>query len=438
MKVFRSRAAVLPTGERAADVVVEAGRITAVEPYGRVTGGELTDLGTDVLLPGLVDTHVHVNEPGRTSWEGFATATRAAAAGGVTTLIDMPLNSVPPTTTVENLEVKRAAAAGQAHVDVGFWGGAVGQHSAELAKLHAAGVFGFKAFLAPSGVPEFPHLAGDELEATLTELARLGACCLVHAEAPELLDAAPPAAGRSYRAFLRSRPPAAEEAAVVRLVEAARRTGATVHVLHVSAAEVLPLVDAARADGVPITAETCPHYLSLAAEEIADGDTASKCCPPIREAANREALWRGLVAGSIDLVASDHSPSPPELKQVATGDFGTAWGGISGLQVGLPAVWTEARSRGHGLLDVVRWMSSGPAAFAGLPTKGTIAVGRDADLVAFAADAEFVVDPAALHHRHPVTPYAGRSMRGVVRGTWLRGEPVDGSAARGRLLERMG
>jgi allantoinase len=211
-----------------------------------------------------------------------------------------------------------------------------------------------------------------------------------------------------------------------------------VHVLHVSAADVLPLVDAARADGVPITAETCPHYLSLAAEEIADGDTAAKCCPPIREAANREALWRGLVAGSIDLVASDHSPSPPELKQVATGDFGTAWGGVSGLQVGLPAVWTEARSRGHGLPDVVRWMSSGPAAFAGLPTKGTIAVGRDADLVAFAADDEFVVDPAALYHRHPVTPYACRTMRGVVRGTWLRGEPVDGSAARGRLLERMG
>jgi allantoinase len=435
MTVFRSRAAVLPAGERAADVVVEAGRIVAVEPYGAIDQRDLVDLGAVALLPGLVDTHVHVNEPGRTEWEGFATATRAAAAGGVTALLDMPLNSVPPTTTVANLELKRAAAAGAVYVDVGFWGGAVGDNRGDLAALHAAGVFGFKAFLAPSGVPEFPHLDDDGLLDTLAEVARLDARCIVHAEDPDVLAAAPPAAGRSYQGFLRSRPAEAEQVAVARLVAAARRTGARVHVLHVSSAWALELVAAGRAGGVRITAETCPHYLCLAAEEIADGDTAAKCCPPIREAANRDAMWHRLAAGHIDFVVSDHSPCPPELKQLARGDSGVAWGGISGLQLGLPAVWTAARSRGHRLADVVRWMSSGPAAFAGLPGKGAIAVGADADLVAFDADAGFVVDPAALHHRHPVTPYAGRRLQGVVRGTWLRGEPVDGATAHGRLLE---
>jgi allantoinase len=436
MTVFRSRRVVLSAGERPADVVIRAGRIAAIEPYGGSVTGGLVDLDECPLLPGLVDTHVHVNEPGRTTWEGFATATTAAAAGGVTTLVDMPLNSIPPTTTVQNLEVKRAAAAGNVHVDVGFWGGAVGENVAQLEKLQAAGVFGFKAFLSPSGVPEFPHLVGDELDETLAEAARLGALCVVHAEAPEVIDAAPPARGRSYASFLRSRPATAEHVAAARLVAAARRTGAEVHVLHVSSAGVLPLVEAARADGVRITAETCPHYLHLAAEEITDGDTAAKCCPPIRDAANREALWQGLATRSIDMVVSDHSPCPPARKHLDTGDFGTAWGGVSGLQVGLSAVWTQARSRGHGLADVVRWMSSRPAQLAGLRTKGSIDVGKDADLVAFDPDAEFAVDPLALRHRNPVTAYANHTLRGVVRGTWLRGERVDESAARGALLER--
>ena len=435
MTVFRSRRAVLPSGEQPADVVVEDGRVAAVEPYGSVRATEVVDLGVLALLPGLVDTHVHVNEPGRTSWEGFATATRAAAAGGVTTIIDMPLNCIPPTTTVENLNLKRAAAASSAHVDVGFWGGAIGENRGDLEKLHEAGVFGFKAFMSPSGVPEFPHLV-DGLAETLAEVARLGALCAVHAEDPDVLARAPAPAGRSYAAFLRSRPPEAERAAVTRLVEAARRTDARVHVLHVSSAQVVPLLDAARADGVHITAETCPHYLCLAAEDIADGDTAAKCCPPIRGAANRDMLWQRLEAGGIDAVVSDHSPCPPELKQLETGDYGAAWGGISGLQIGLSAVWTQAWSRGYGLSDVAGWMASGPAAVVGLTAKGSLEAGMDADLVAFDPDAEFVVDPAELHHRSPVTAFAGRTLRGAVEDTWLRGERVDGTHARGRLLER--
>ena len=436
MIVFRTRRAILPAAEQPADVVVDGEFVAAIEPYGRVSGDELIDLDTLALLPGLVDTHVHVDEPGRTSWEGFATATRAAAAGGVTTIVDMPLNSVPPTTTVDHLEIKRAAAAGSVHVDTGFWGGATGDNVSELAALYAAGVFGFKAFMAPSGVPEFPHLVGDELARTLAETARLDALCLVHAEDPAVLAMSPAPAGRSYDGFLRSRPPEAERAAVASLIQAARQPAARVHVLHVSDAGVVPLLDAARRDGVRITAETCAHYLCLAAEDVRDGETAAKCCPPIRDAANRDALWRVLGAGSIELVVSDHSPCPPELKALESGDFGAAWGGISGLQLALPAVWTQAWLRGYGLTDVARWMAHGPATLAGFASKGSLEVGKHADLVAFDPDAGFVVDPAELFHRHPVTAYAGRTLRGMVRGTWLRGERVDGRFPRGRLLQR--
>jgi allantoinase len=435
--VVRARRAITPEGVRPVSVAVRGGRIAAVAGPGEsLDAAVVTELpGAEVLLPGLVDTHVHVNEPGRTDWEGFATATRAAAAGGVTTLIDMPLNSVPPTTTVAALGAKQAAAAPAARVDVGFWGGAVPGNLGALAGLHEAGVFGFKAFLIDSGVPEFGFLDAAHLDAVLAETARLGALLIVHAEDPAVIAAAPGPSGRRFAGFLASRPAAAEDAAIAHLLAAARRHGARVHVLHLASAGALPLIAAARADGVAVSAETCPHYLTFCAEQVPDGATEFKCCPPIRDAANREGLWAGLARGLIDVVVSDHSPCPPALKQRESGDFGAAWGGISSLQLGLPAVWAQARQRGHSLADVVRWMASGPAALAGLPGKGMLAPGYDADLVAFDDTASFTVDPARLWHRHPVTPYAGQTLTGVVRRTWLRGQET-GETPAGRLLRR--
>ncbi|GAA3763079.1 allantoinase AllB [Plantactinospora mayteni] len=428
--VLRSRRVVLPDGERPAAVCVRDGRIAKLAGYDEVPG---TDLGELALLPGLVDTHVHVNEPGRTEWEGFASATRAALAGGVTTIVDMPLNSVPPTVTVPALRRKQDAARGRCHVDVGFWGGAVPEHLAELPALYAEGVFGFKAFLVDSGVPEFPPLDPAGLAGAL---ATVDALFVVHAEDPARIEVAP--ASARYADFLGSRPPVAERRAVEMVLDAARRTGRRVHILHLSAADALPAIAAARSDGVRVTVETCPHYLTLDAAEIPDGATEFKCCPPIRDAANRAALWAGLADGTIDCVVSDHSPCPPALKRRDSGDFGAAWGGIASVQLGLPAVWTEARRRGHGLADLVRWMARRPAEIAGLRGKGMLRVGADADLVALDPDAEWIVEPARLLHRHPVTPYAGRRLTGVVRGTWLRGEPVAPTdPPRGRLLSRV-
>ncbi|MFD6178504.1 MULTISPECIES: allantoinase AllB [unclassified Isoptericola] len=435
--VVRAARALTPDGERAVEVGVTAGRIAAVVPLGTgLAGAEVLDLAEDeVLLPGLVDSHVHVNEPGRTEWEGFATATRAAAAGGVTTIVDMPLNSLPPTTSVANLEVKRQRAVDQAFVDVGFWGGAVPGNTADLRPLHDAGVFGFKCFLADSGVPEFGHLETDELRADLAELTTFGGMMIVHAEDPGTLEDAPQEPGRDYKTFLASRPAKAESTAIAALIDAARATGARAHVLHLSDADSLPMIAAARADGVRLTVETCPHYLSLDADHVPDGATAYKCCPPIREQDNQDRLWQGLRDGLIDVVVTDHSPATAELKQPASGDFAEAWGGVASLQLGLAVVWTEARRRGVPLAEVVGWMSAGPAALVGLERKGGIAVGKDADLAVFAPDATFVVDPTRLHHKNPVTPYAGRDLTGVVRRTLLRGRAV-GDEPTGTLLRR--
>ncbi|GAA4288397.1 allantoinase AllB [Georgenia daeguensis] len=435
--VVRAARAVTPEGMRAVEVGVRDGFITAVEPLGAGLAAERAiDLADDeVLLPGLVDTHVHVNEPGRTEWEGFESATRAAAAGGVTTIVDMPLNSVPPTTTVPALEVKRAEARRTAYVDVGFWGGAVPGSTADLRPLHDEGVFGFKCFLIDSGVPEFGHLEPEELERDLAEIARFDGLMIVHAEDPGVIGTAPHAHGRRYADFLSSRPARAEEEAIATVLAAARRTGARVHILHLSDAAALPMIAEARAEGVRVTVETCPHYLTLTAEEVPDGATAFKCCPPIREESNRDALWQGLLDGTIDIVVTDHSPSTLDLKALDTGDFGAAWGGVASIQLGLAAVWTEARGRGVGLEQVVRWMSGGPAALVGLGTKGAIAVGRQADLAVLAPEEEFEVDAARLHHRNPITPYAGRRLAGVVRRTLLRGQEAGAEPA-GALLRR--
>ncbi|MBL7495507.1 allantoinase AllB [Frankia sp. CNm7] len=443
VEVVRSRRVVTPGGVIAAAVHVAGGRIAAITAPDEVgPDAAVTDLGDLALLPGAVDAHVHVNEPGRTHWEGFATATRAAAAGGVTTIIDMPLNSIPPTTSVAALEAKRAVAAGQISVDVGFWGGIIGADATsvrDLAELHDAGVFGFKAFLAPSGVEEFPHVSMEALAAAARHTARLGALTVVHAESPSVLDAAPAAAGRAFASWLRSRPPAAETEAVAALAALAGATGARLHVLHLAAAEALDDVLAARDAGLPLTVETCPHYLSFTAEEVPDGATEFKCAPPIRERANLERLWDGLVEGLFVGVVSDHSPASPDVKSVDTGDFGTAWGGIASVQLGPRAVWTGARARSAGLADLARWVATGPADHAGLAHKGRIAVGADADLVVFDPESSSVVDAAALAHRHPLTPYAGRTLDGVVHATYLRGRRIDGDRPpRGQLLSRSG
>ncbi|MGH8775736.1 MAG: allantoinase AllB [Jiangellaceae bacterium] len=437
--VLRAPRVVTAAGEVARRVGVAEGRIVAIEPLdSELTAPKVVDLGEDeVLLPGLVDTHVHVNEPGRTEWEGFATATRAAAAGGVTTIVDMPLNSIPPTVDLPALDVKRKAAEQQVHVDVGFWGGAIPGNLGELRGLHDAGVFGFKCFLLHSGVDEFPHLNPGELPEVLRTIRTFGSLLVVHAEDSDAIARAPSAHGETYRGYLASRPRGAENVAIAHVIEAARWMQARVHLLHLSSSDALPMIRTARRDGVQVSVETCPHYLVFTAEEIPDGQTQFKSCPPIREADNRELLWDGLRAGDLDTVVSDHSPCPPDLKCFDLGDFGVAWGGIASVQLGLPAVWTEARRRGFTLCDVMRWMAERPAAIAGMQRKGHIALGYHADLCVFSPDDAFVVDPARLHHRHPVTPYAGRPLAGVVRSTWLRGRKItDDDGPLGRLLRR--
>ncbi|ALU97398.1 cyclic amidohydrolase [Streptomyces globisporus C-1027] len=439
--VLRSTRVVTPEGTRPAAVAVAGGTIDAVLPYDAQvpSSARREDVGDQVVLPGLVDTHVHVNDPGRTEWEGFWTATRAAAAGGITTIVDMPLNSLPPTTTVENLLVKQEVARTKAHVDVGFWGGALPDNVKDLRPLHDAGVFGFKCFLSPSGVEEFPELDQEQLARSMAEIAGFGGLLIVHAEDPHHLTAAPQRNGRKYADFLASRPRDAENTAIENLIAHAKRLNARVHVLHLSSSDALPLIAAAKREGVRVTVESCPHFLTLTAEEVPDGATEFKCCPPIREAANQDTLWAGLADGTIDCIVSDHSPCTTDLK---TPDFASAWGGISSLQLGLPAIWTEARRRGHTLDDVARWMSTAPAELAGLTHKGAIEAGRDADFAVLAPEATFTVDPAELFHRNQVTAYAGKTLHGVVTSTWLRGQRIADQGVigepTGQLLQRDG
>ena len=435
--VVRSQRVVTPGGIRAAAIHVTGGTIERVAAWDDVpAGAQLSDHGELAILPGIVDTHVHLNEPGRTEWEGFATATRAAAVGGVTTLVDMPLNSIPPTTTREAFAAKRAAARGQCAVDVGFWGGVVPGNQRELAGLVADGVRGFKCFLVDSGVEEFGWVGEADLVPAMQILAGLGVPLLMHAELAGPIEAASArlagADPRRYATYLASRPPAAEEQAIALAMRLCRATKARTHIVHHSAASALALLREARAEGLPLSAETCPHYLHFTAEAIADGATPFKCAPPIRDADNREQLWRALAEGVLDLVASDHSPCTPQLKAIEVGDFVAAWGGVSGLQLALPVVWTEAQRRGHTLADIARWMSAGPARLAGLTgTKGAIAAGADADLVVFADAEQTTVTAATVQHRHKVTPYAGETLRGAVHATYLRGQLV---AEHGRAL----
>ncbi len=430
--IVRGRRVLTPEAKEPAPAAIhiQHGLIAAVSKFEEVpTGVPIFEANESVVMPGIVDTHVHINEPGRAEWEGFSTATRAAAAGGITTLIEMPLNSIPATTSPAGLREKLAAAAGKLWVDVGFWGGVVPGNTPELEPLWDAGVFGFKCFLVPSGVDEFPHVAEADLRKALPELARLGAPLLVHAELPGPIGRASATAARDlparYSTWLALRPPEAEDEAIALLAQLAREHKTQIHIVHLSSSSALPILRQAKEKKTAITVETCPHYLSFVAEEIPDGATEYKCAPPIRERENREQLWSALEEGLIDFVVTDHSPCPPEMKRKDSGDFLGAWGGSSSLQLSLSAVWTSARQRGYPVRHIAEWMSRGPARLAGLEKhKGVIAVGCDADLVIWNPDATFRVDPSLLHHRHKLTPYAGRELVGVVEAAFLRGRRI--------------
>jgi allantoinase len=440
--IIRSRRVVLPDGIKPAEIESRNGIIVAVRTEEFSTLDVDLDAGDLYILPGLVDTHVHINEPGRTDWEGFETATRSAAAGGVTTLVDMPLNSIPATTEVKSLETKRAAAADRCHVDVGFWGGVVPRNAKHLEPLAQAGVLGFKCFLSPSGVDEFENVTEADLREAMPVLTRLGLPLLVHAELPSRLRE-PAGDPRRYQTWLDSRPDYAEAAAIDLLIDLAREFGTHVHIVHLAAPIALPAIRRARQAGVRLTVESCPHYLTFAAEDVPDGATAFKCAPPIRHGAERDGLWRGLIDGSIDLIATDHSPAPPVLKHLDDGDFLRAGGGIASLQLGLSAIWTGASARGLTIDRVVEWLSAAPARLAGLDTsKGRIAPGFDADFVVFDPDEDWIVSGAALEHRHKVTPYEGLRLRGRVHTTILRGHVVCQAGVvsadpSGRLLSRV-
>lgn len=435
VRAIRSERVVTPSGLREAVVVIDGETIADVRDSAP-DGVDVHDFGHLVVAPGLVDCHVHINEPGRTEWEGFATATRAAAVGGVTTVVDMPLNCTPVTTTAAALQEKLDACRGQLHVDTGFWGGVVPGNADDLPELAAAGVLGAKAFLCDSGIDDFPMSTRDDLALAMPKLRDAGIPLLAHAEIA-LDDGTCAAGSRSHDAWLASRPPSWEVAAIEMLIELCRETGCAVHIVHLSAAAALPALRAARAEGLPVTVETCPHYLCLAAERIPDGATTFKCAPPIRGDANREALWQALRAGDIDFVISDHSPCTPGLKHLDDGDFGRAWGGISSLSLGLANVWTEANARGFSLEDLSRLMSTAPAEFAGLATrKGRIARGYDADFCVWDPDAEFSVAADELQFKHKMSPYVGASLLGAVRATWLRGTEITDAFAEphGRVL----
>ncbi len=430
LQAFLSRRVVTPEGLRPAAVLVEGERIGAVVELDHVpTNAVKQDFGDAALLPGLVDSHVHINEPGRTDWEGFHTATRAAAAGGYTMLVDMPLNCVPATTNVAALQAKRQASQGQCRIDWAAWGGVVPENSEEIEALATAGVRGFKCFLVPPGIDEFSMVREVDLRTALPHVARTGLPLLVHAELPDPVDVATQrlrgADWRRYATYLQSRPSEAELAAIRLMLSLCREYKFRLHIVHLATSLALEELRSARAAGLPVSIETCPHYLHLEAETIGDGATVCKCAPPIRAHANREQLWQGLRDGVIDLVVTDHSPCLPAMKCMGEKDFRSAWGGIASLSMALPVMWTEAHQRGFTLMDIARWMSREPARLAGCDaSKGQIAPGYDADFVVFDPEAELTVTADRLHHRHPVSPYLGETLVGVVKKTYLRGIAV--------------
>jgi allantoinase len=431
LQAFVARRVITPDGIRPAAILVQGEQIQNIVFPDQVPARdyEIHDFGERAILPGLVDSHLHINDPGRAEWEGFETATRAAAAGGYTLLVDMPLNCLPATTTVAALEAKRAAAQGRCRVDWAAWGGVVHDNQSDIEALATAGVRGFKCFLVNPGIDGFTMVTEQQLRSALPHVVRTGLPLLVHAELPGPIDRATDALESAdwncYSTYLQSRPDDAELAAIRLMLSLCGEFGFHLHIVHLSSSQALQALRSARDEGLAVSVETCPHYLHMCAETIANGATLSKCAPPIRSRDNCERLWQGLRDGTIDLVATDHSPCPPALKRLAEGNFRSAWGGIASLSVALPLMWTEASRRGFTLLDLARWMAAGPARLAGCDArKGRIAAGCDADFVVFEPDREFIVTEDRLHYRHPVSPYLGETLRGVVKATYLRGNPV--------------
>ena len=430
LNAFLSRRVVTPHGIKAAAVLVQDRRIFDVVPPDQLPAQiSVKDFGEAAILPGLVDSHVHINEPGRTEWEGFRTATRAAAAGGFTLLVDMPLNCLPATTTVAALEAKRQAASGQCQVDWMAWGGVVSDNQEHVEGLAAAGVPGFKCFLIHPGIDGFTMVTEQELRSALPHVARTGLPLLVHAELPGPVDAATRRLSQAdwskYATYLQSRPDEAEVSAIQLMISLCREYHFRLHIVHLATSQALDMLRTAKSDGLPVSVETCPHYLHLSSDKIPDGQTLFKCAPPIRSRENCEKLWQGLQEGVIDLVATDHSPCPPEMKRLSERDFRQAWGGISSLSLALPVMWTEASGRGFTLVEIARWMAEGPARLAGCESqKGRIAKGFDADFVVFEPEAEFIATKEHLPYRHRVSPYLGEKLRGVVKATYQRGNCV--------------
>jgi allantoinase len=414
-----------PEGIREGYVCIQNGLITEfVTNLSSSISREAIDIGDSLLMPGLVDPHVHLNEPGRTAWEGFATGTRSAAAGGITTLIDMPLNSSPVTTTAAAFDKKATAAEGQLQVDYGFWGGIVPGNTKEIEKLIEKGVPGFKAFLTHSGIDEFPNVTEQDLRKVMPIIARHNLPLLVHCELSTSQISQPAGNERSYQNYLQSRPKEWEDEAIALMIQLCEQYQCPVHIVHLSSANSIAQIKKAREKGLPITVETAQHYLYFNAEEIPDAQTAFKCAPPIREKENNEQLWQALQEGIIDFVATDHSPSSPDMKEFESGNLMKAWGGISSLQLALPVLWTAARQRNIPVTDMAKWLSTNPAKFSGLQLKGKIASGGDADLVVWNPDKKFTVTAEQLNHKHKMTPYLNQELYGVVEQTWLRGQLV--------------
>jgi len=419
-----SQRVLTPKGERPAAILIQEEKIMDVVSISEISSDcPVEDMKNDVVMPGLVDTHVHINEPGRTDWEGFETATKAAAAGGITTLVDMPLNCIPVTTTVDALNQKIAATKNQLWVDCGFYGGLIPDNLQDIESLADAGVLGFKAFLSHSGIDEFPNINEKHLREALPIFANKGIPVLVHAE---LENGATHSEDHStYKSFQDSRPKSWENNAVKLLIQLSKEFDARIHIVHLSSADILAEIAQTRKDGYPISVETCPHYLHFSSEHISDGDTRFKCAPPIWESDNKEKLWSGLENGLINFITSDHSPCTAELKNLEVGDFKKAWGGISSIQFTLPVIWTECKTRGYSMDQLINWMSKQPAKFIGKDQqKGQISPGFDADLVCWNPDEKYIIQKEAIHHKNKLTPYEGESLYGVVNATFLRGQKV--------------